>query len=347
VNRRRFLASSASAATASVAVTAAPDRPRKRLGLTIASYTQRWRPGFRQGWESALDVLTHVHSLGLGCLQIGVGGWTSAFAGQVRARREELELALEGQIGLPKDAADADRFATEVRAAKEAGAVILRAVCLGGRRYESFATSAAWDRFQADSRAALERAEPILAKHGVKLAVENHKDWRLDEFLDLLRHLDSPWIGVTFDFGNNFALLESPEDMIRPLARHLLTTHFKDMALAPMQDGFLLSEVPVGTGILDLRAMIEACELANPDVQFNLEMITRDPLPVPVLQEGYWTTMPVVSGRDLARTLRVAQGGAAASLPATTGKTPAEVIAFEEANIIDSIRFAREQLGFA
>jgi sugar phosphate isomerase/epimerase len=348
MNRRRLLASTVAAAAAARADSALlPDRPAPRLGLTIASYMQRWRPGFRQGWEDALDVLEHVHRLGLECLQIGVGGWSQDFAGRVRARREALGITLEGQISLPKDPGSAERFEADVRAAREAGALVLRTVCLGGRRYESFATPGDWERFGAESRASLELAEPILAKHGVKLAVENHKDWRLDEFLALLRHLDSPWIGVTFDFGNNLALLESPADLIAPLAPHLLTVHFKDMALAPSPDGFLLSEVPVGTGILDLRGMVDACLAANPGIRFNLEMITRDPLPVPVLRDAYWATLPAVPARDLARTLRLAASGVAASLPRISGLPPAEVVALEEANVVASIRAARERLGFS
>jgi hypothetical protein len=43
-------------------------------------------------------------------------------------------------------------------------------------------------------------AEPILRKHKVKLAVENHKDWRAPELASALKQLNSEWIGVTLDF---------------------------------------------------------------------------------------------------------------------------------------------------
>lgn len=320
------------------------------MGITMASYMIRW--GNRKerilqpGWENALDVLDHCQDLGAGCLQIGVRGWTSDFAGEVRRKRESLGIALEGQLGLPWDETSLSKFEEEVKAAREAGATILRTTCLGQRRYEKFESLAEWQAFTKYSRAALERAEPIVAKHGMKLAFENHKDWRIEEQLDLLNHLGSDVIGVTFDFGNNLALLEDPLDMVKALAPAIMSTHLKDMAMAEYEDGFLLSEVPLGKGILDLKEMMEICTKANPSVSFNLEMITRDPLEVPVFKDQFWTTMPDLKASDLAKTLKLAKSGNAKSLPKTEGKDLAAQIDYEEGHIRESFAYARTHLGF-
>lgn len=321
------------------------------MGLTIWSYRIRWgaRDGDRveqAGWRDALDVLDHCRELGAGCLQIGVRGWTEDFAGRVRERRESLGIALEGQIGLPRRDEDLPRFEAEIRAAREAGATVLRTVCLGGRRYETFRTLEDWQRFVRESRAAVERAEPVAARHGVRLAVENHKDWRIAEFLDLLGHIDSEWVGVNLDFGNNFALLEHPHEVARALAPWVRSTHVKDMALAPGERGFLLSEVPLGEGALDLGAMMNLCAEANPDVWFNLEMITRDPLVIPFLEDDYWASLPHVPASDLARVLRVVRKGEAESLPRAGERNFQEQLAWEEDNVRRSFAHAREKLGF-
>jgi sugar phosphate isomerase/epimerase len=181
-----------------------------------------------------LDVLDHCKSLNAGCLQIGVRGWTRDFAGKVRERRENLDIRLEGQVSLPRKDSDMDRFDKTVRMAKEAGAFVLRTVCLGGRRYETFKTLEDWRRFRTQSWESLVRAEKIVRKHGVKLAFENHKDWRINEQLDLLHRLSSESVGVCFDFGNNLSLLEDPHVQVEALAPFIMTTHLKDMGCASL-----------------------------------------------------------------------------------------------------------------
>ena len=350
MTRRSFLKTATAGLAANAAAGIAAPAQTERLGLTIWSYSHRWkqrRPDApKPGWRNALDVLDHCHNLGAGCLQIGVRDWTNDFIGQVRNKRESLGVSLEGQVGLPRNDSNLARFESELRAAKEAGATILRTVCLGSRRYETFKSIDEWKRFIRDSRQALERAEPVLDRMRLKLAVENHKDWRIDEHLDLLKHLDSEWIGVNLDFGNNISLLEHPHDVAEALAPFVMTTHVKDMALAEHDDGFLLSEVPLGDGILDMKRMMSTCTKANPSVWFNLEMITRNPLRVPVFLDSYWHTMNRLPAPDLARTLKLAKAGNSNSLPTITNRNEVGRLEFEETNVRRSFAFAREELGF-
>lgn len=365
MNRRTFLRSASRAAAAGLAlhpgtVPLRADAPTtgtrpKRLGLSIASYAIRWSrrndpgPGAAVRWTSALDVLDHAHRLGAGCLQIGVAGWDAGFAGRVRDRREELGILLEGQIALPSADGDLARFASELDRAHEAGASIVRTVCLGGRRYETFGDAESWKRFVDESRASLRRAEPVLRRRHVRLAIENHKDWRTDELLGILHEFQSEWIGVNLDLGNNLALLEDPHEVARALAPFTLTTHFKDMAMRPCPEGFLLSEVPLGQGSLDLPGLVATCEAANPDVQFNLEMITRDPLVVPCLTERYFATMERIPAPELVRALGRSRSrpptGTDATLPAVRGLPPEEALALEEKHVQQSFEHARRSLG--
>lgn len=354
MNRRQFLtttAAAAASATAASPLLAAPPGKNGKMGITLWSYNIRWRnreklpPG--ESWKDALAVLDHCDDLGAGCLQIGVQGWTTDFAGKVRDRRESYGIALEGQIGLPRKDSDLPRFETELKAAREAGATTLRSVCLGSRRYETFHSPEEWRNFVRGSWAALERVEPVLARHQVRLAVENHKDWRTDEHLALLEHLGSEWIGVTFDFGNNYALLEDPHEVAEALAPHIFSTHVKDMDLAPNPQGFLLSEVPLGTGRIDLARIMETCAARHPEVWFNLEMITRDPLVVPVLEESYWDTLGDIEATDLARTLRAAAGGDPDSLPHAGDRDLSAQVEWEEDHVRQCFDYARKELGFS
>jgi sugar phosphate isomerase/epimerase len=214
---------------------------------------------------------------------------------------------------------------------------------LGGRRYEVFTKPDDYPAFARAAKAALERAEPAARAARVKLAVENHKDFRTDEQLDLLRGLGSPWVGVCVDTGNNLALLEDPAATITALAPLALTVHLKDMGLEEYPDGFRLSEVPLGQGILDLSAVVAALRRGNPRVRFQLEMITRDPLLVPCLTERYWATLGRVPGRDLARTLALTRRSSTARkepLPRVSQLDAAGQVAAEERNVRESFAFA-------
>ncbi len=350
MTRRDFLETTASTLALSPFARWTPPRKSKKMGVSIASYAIRWRsedgsktyPGF----TNALQVLEHCKSLDAGGLQTSVRGWSQDFAGKVRDAREKLGLYLEGQISLPKDDTDIDRFSTEVKHAKEAGADIIRAVCLSGRRYETFKSFESWTMFMEQSMRAMERAEPVMRRHKVKLAIENHKDWRIDELIEIMEHLGSEWMGVTLDTGNNMSLLEDPMTVVEKLAPYSFTTHFKDMAVESYEDGFLLSEVPLGRGVLNLPKVISLCERHNPEITFNLEMITRDPLKIPCLTDNFWETFMDVNGKDLAQMLRlVRETSPDKPLPKVSNKNPEERLAFEEENNRLSFDYAKEHLS--
>ena len=242
MTRRDFIGTTASGLALAPFARWAPPQQSSKMGVSIASYAIRWRSDDESksypAFTNALQVLEHCKKLDAGGLQTSVRGWSQDFAGKVRDAREKMDLYLEGQISLPKSDADLDRFDNEVKYAREAGANIIRAVCLSGRRYESFETLSSWETFKRESMAAMERAEPVMRRHKVKLAIENHKDWRIHELIAIMEHLGSEWIGVTLDTGNNMSLLEDPMAVVEQLAPYTFTTHFKDMAVEAYEDGF-------------------------------------------------------------------------------------------------------------
>jgi sugar phosphate isomerase/epimerase len=330
--------------------TEAADAPRHGLGIVIHSHAVR---GAHRPTPDAPDIrdpivyLEYCTGLGATGVQTHIGVRDGAYLEKLRARAEKLGMYLEGTVALPKDADDARRFARELDCAKAAGVTILRTVCMNGRRYETCGSLEAFKAFVKSSWESLKLAEPQAAKAGVRLAVENHKDWRADELLGILKRLDSKHVGVCLDTGNSIALLEEPHDVVKTYAEWTLTTHFKDMGVAEYGDGFLLAEVPLGRGFLDLKAIVSLIRMTRPDVRFNLEMITRDPLKVPCLTCKYWATFPELPGRYLADTIAMVRAKAAAKPLSVVSKLPVdEQLKAEAENIRASFAFAREHLGF-
>jgi len=202
--------------------------------------------------------------------------------------------------------------------------------------------NAAVDGFHRQIRAAL----PIVEKYKMPLGIENHKDWLVDQQVALMKQYSSEYLGVCLDTGNNISVLDDPMETIEKLAPYTFNVHFKDMAVEEYDKGFLMSEVPLGEGMLDLKRIISTVRRAKPNVYFSLEMITRDPLEVPCLTDKYWATFEGRSGVQLARALSMARANKPRKrLPHVTGLTPEERLKLEFELVDRSITYAREQLG--
>jgi hypothetical protein len=121
------------------------------------------------------------------------------------------------------------------------------------------------------------------------------------------------------------------------------------MAVEPYEDGFLLSEVPLGDGILDLARWVAALRQRDPRIPFDVETITRDPLKIPVFTQKYWATFDdsysPLPGRDLARVLEIVHRNPPKKpLPRTAGLSEERQTRLEAENNLLSIRYARQTL---
>lgn len=317
---------------------------RTSLGIASFSFTHRLRQD--KSIADPLNMLELARRLGAGGLQTTLGGLDEARGTELRKKAESYGMWIEGSEGLPKRKEDVERFEAALRGVKAAGATLFRTVLLSGRRYEAFDTEAAWLKFQEDARSWLELAEPALARQGVTAAFENHKDFRVPELLPFLKRLGSERIRVCADFSNNFALLEDNAEVVRALAPVSASAHVKDMAVGEDARGVLAADVALGRGVHDLPRMIGALREARPDLRLCLEMSTRDPLPVPVFTDKYWTTMKAVPASDLARTLAFARakGVPREKMPAIDVLPPDARVKREEEDIAASLAYAAEVL---
>jgi sugar phosphate isomerase/epimerase len=349
IHRRELLGMGVGAALAGASkLLAEPAARRSGLGIVIHSY------GIRRANKPAPDApdfadpanfLEHCAALGAAGVQTAIGVREKGYLAKLREQAEKCRMYLEGIVALPRNAGQVGRFEEELRCSREAGAVILRTVTLSTRRYETFDSAEAFQAFAKQAWESLRLAEPVAARQGVRLAVENHKDWRADELLGILKRLDSRHIGVCLDTGNSIALLEDPHEVVRAYAPWTFTTHFKDMGVCEHETGFLLSEMPLGLGFLDLKQMLAILKKANPEIRINLEMITRDPLLVPCLTKKYWATFETLPGRYLAATLSMVRAKALKQLPVLGKRSLAERLEMEEDNVRKSLHYSVEHLS--
>jgi sugar phosphate isomerase/epimerase len=332
MNRREVLFSIAGGLTAATVgnltkVYGADQGRKSRLGIADFSYNIRLRAERSRRAKGSLgdplNFLEHCNNIGAGGVQINIGARDEDYTRRLRQKAEAYNMFVEGSISLPKDRSGLERFEAAVRTAKQAGAKVIR-IAIGGRRYEQFSKAEQFKAFAERSLKSVQLAEPVAARHRMRLAIENHKDWRIDQMLDMLRRISSEYVGVCVDTGNSFSLLED------------------SMAVV----GFLLADVPLGQGLLDLSQIVRVLRKARPEIRFSLEMATRDPLKVPCLTEKYWVTFADVPGFDLARALRyVRTNSSMGRLPKVEHLPPNELIKLEEANIKKCLAFAKEHLN--
>jgi sugar phosphate isomerase/epimerase len=346
---RREILAAGLAAVVAPATARARERGPGSLGLVIHSFPVRSagdrsrRPEER--FADPIRFLEYARSIGAGGVQVGIGAREPAYADDLRARAEAASMDLEGIVSPPRDEGDLARFEAEIRTARRAGAVVVRTAMLSGRRYETFDAPAAFRQFADRSAHSLALAAPVVERHGARLAVENHKDWRADELAAMLKKLGSDHVGICLDTGNSMSLLEDPMEVVEALSPFAITTHLKDMGVEEYDRGFRIAEVPLGAGVLDLPRIVRTLRAAHPGIPLNLEMITRDPLDVPCLGDRYWATFPDLPGRHLARALSYVRAHPPARpLPRVSQLGLEERLGVEDENIRHCLDYAREHL---
>ncbi len=289
-----------------------------QTGLGLVIYTQGIRRRVRKAKNPKQDLfapstfLDHCRKLGAGGMQIPLGVLEPAACQQLRETAASYGMFIEGIVGPPFSDGDVARFRAEIETASRVGALAVRTVIIPGRRYERFRSREEFDEFVQRGRQALERARPIVEQHQVRLAVENHKDQRLDKRLALLKGLNSPFIGACVDTGNSLAPLEDPLTVVEALAPYAFTVHLKDQAVQEYGDGFLLADVALGDGCLELRRMVDILRRASrrPNLISKRSLVIRCACPASPRATGppSVTFLPEISRRRSvwsAHTLRI------------------------------------------
>jgi 3-oxoisoapionate decarboxylase len=138
--------------------------------------------------------------------------------------------------------------------ARRLGATTMR-ICGGGRRTRP----ESWPAHKAKLAPMLNGLVDAAERHGVVLAIENHLDLLADEMVELISTINSPWLGVCLDTGNNLRLFEDPLSVVKKLAPFARATHIKDLGAQrgkDPKDFAFWPSVPLGEGLVDMPAVI-------------------------------------------------------------------------------------------
>lgn len=129
------------------------------------------------------------------------------------------------------------------------------------------------DRMGSALRNLCEAAEP----YGVRLAVENHADYRGSDLVQMFRQVDHPALRAQLDTGNAYSVAEDPLDAAFALAPYTISTHIKDMTVRPLTEGewIKVKGCGIGEGDVDFPQIVDILSKYCPEVEdlpYNLEI---------------------------------------------------------------------------
>lgn len=345
---RRQAIQTAAAAAFALPASAQGGRVLKNMGSATPGLGARIRAAREAG--QTFDIIEYHREKGLGAPHTYLrGGYDAAALAEMRDKLNRYDMRMTVGVRTPKSDDELPEYEKIVKTLSEMDG---RIRCIhdpfSGRRYEQFKTAAEFHEFDAMCKTAVQRAEPILRKYKMPLAIENHKGWRSAELVDWVKSTGSEYVGICLDMVNNVSLIETPMQTIETLAPYTLFVSFKDIGVDFYDEGILLSEVAFGDGLLDLKHVVEMLQKTDPDMIFQLEMITRDPLEVPIFTEQYWKVFDEdspVPPRDLAMLVDwVRKNPPRVPLPRVSGLTPEQRLALEDELNDRCIAYARENL---
>ena len=215
------------------------------------------------------DFLDRAHALGaegvsLECCYLPEP--TDAFLGSLRERLETLGMEPVWAWGHPNGLGSgtlpeaAEDLVRHLDAARRVGARVMR-ICGGGRRTRP----ASWSEHKAKLVPLLQSVLEPAERNGVVMAIENHLDMLADEMVELITAIDSPWLGVCLDSGNNLRLFEDPLVVAAKLAPYARATHLKSLTAwrgDPKSFQFWPS-VPLDQGAVDIAEVVRLLKTAH------------------------------------------------------------------------------------
>jgi sugar phosphate isomerase/epimerase len=169
-----------------------------------------------------------------------------------------------------KDIADGNREV--IRQARALGVRVVRSCSGGLMRWHDDAPST--ETLLRESAQALRAQAPMWRDAGLTLAIETHFEFTSHELLRLIAMCEAPpggWLGVCLDTMNLLTMLEEPVAATRRLLPWVVSTHIKDGAIALDSSGLTTFTMPIGSGVVDLPAIVDLVSSLDRAVHFSVE----------------------------------------------------------------------------
>ena len=233
------------------------------LGLETFSY----HLAFAYGGMTIMDFIRKTADLGLDGVQINVegedlghlGSEDPGFLRKVRALIDEFGMFVE----LDTCNTNPEKLARVLSVCKALGADKMRVYSSVGGDVKEELRQAAEDFRQVIS---------LCAGCGVRIAYENHEFESSHDVLEVVRRVDSEYVGTHVDIGNSMMVWEDPVEAVTNMAPYAVSTHFKDHLVIALDNQPMIVGVPLGKGSIDCAECFRILAEQSPLERVNIEV---------------------------------------------------------------------------
>jgi sugar phosphate isomerase/epimerase len=119
----------------------------------------------------------------------------------------------------------------------------------------------------------VEMLQPVIAhaeKEGVQFLIEPEPGLLIetaDQFLELMKHISSPMVGLNFDIGHSYCVGDEPAPTVRKLAKYIRHIHLEDIAATRVHHHLI-----PGEGAIDFGATLTAIRDIGYDGWITIEL---------------------------------------------------------------------------
>ena len=222
------------------------------MQLGISSYTYTWSigvPGSLPAQQmSASDLVDRAVAFGLKLVQIAdnlpLENFTDAELENLRQYAFERGIFIEmGGRGLTTE-----HTLKCLKAAEILHSPILRMVIDGAG-------------FEPDIASIIQNINELLPEfesRKIRLAIENHDRLKAREFEQIIKAINSEWVGICLDSVNSMGAGEGFETVAEILIPYTINLHLKDFSIRRVSHkmGLIIEGTPAGSGMLNIEDLI-------------------------------------------------------------------------------------------
>jgi 3-oxoisoapionate decarboxylase len=99
---------------------------------------------------------------------------------------------------------------------------------------------------------------PEFQRRNIRLAIENHDRLKAHEFEEIIRSVDSEWVGICLDSVNSMGAGEGFAEVSKILIPYTINLHIKDFTVRRVSHkmGIIIEGTPAGRGMLNIPWLV-------------------------------------------------------------------------------------------
>jgi len=179
-------------------------------------------------------------------------------------------IPLDMETWKKKDIAKINRAAAEEAATL--GVRVIRSCSGGLMRWNPESPST--ESLLKKTAKSLRAQRKMLRDHNVILAIETHFEFTTHELLRLFESCEAEpndYLGICLDTMNLLTMMENPVLATERILPWVVSTHIKDGAILLTSEGFVTFPAEIGTGIIDIRKIVEKLAALPQEINLSIE----------------------------------------------------------------------------